>query len=171
LGRWLPCLVVSLGCLFASLFFLFKLIFSANFDVLGWDVLFNRYFLFFAVLFFAALVVAGVGCRGSKGNGSKVEKPVVVHGSHGNSKASIVKGDSSGSSSGPKLLKAGSLLSFTGTVKREGLTMEFAVPTDLDLSSGFLWEASETVPDDSPSSSGDGEEFSMFEGKVGRGKK
>jgi len=172
MGRWLPCLVVSLGCLFASLVFLFKLIFSANFDVLGWDVLFNRNFLFFAVLFFAALVVAGVGCRGSKGNGSKVEKPVVVHGSHGNSKASIVKGDSSGSSSGPKLLKAGSLLSFTGTVKREGLTMEFAVPTDLDLSSGFLWEASEAVPDDSPSSSGDGEgEFSLFEGKVGRGKK
>lgn len=168
MGRWLPCLVVSLGCLAVGLFFLFKLIFSANFESLGWDVLFNRNFLFFVVLFFVALVVAGVGSKGSKS--SKVEKPV-IH-SNGNSKASIVKGDSSGSSSGPKLLKAGSLLSFTGTVKREGLTMEFAVPTDLDLSGGLLWEASEAVPDDSPSSSGDGEgEFSLFEGKVGRGKK
>lgn len=169
MGRWFPCLVASLGCLFASLFFLFKLIFSANFESLGWDVLFNRYFLFFAVLFLVALIVAGVGCRGSKRKDSKVEKSVVKN--DNSFKASSVKGGSSDSSSGPKLLKAGSLLSFTGTVKREGLTMEFAVPTDLDLSSGLLWEAKEEVSDDSPSSS-DGEgEFSLFEGKVGRGKK
>lgn len=175
MGRWLPCLVASICFLFGSLFFLFKLIFSANFDVLGWDVLFNRNFIFFAVLFFVALVIAGVGAK-SEGSKvvevSKVEKSAVNDNSV--SKASIVKGVSSGVSglSEPKYIKPGSLIHFTGAFEHEGLTIEVAKPIYMAVSYCMFWERKETVPDDSPSSSGDGEgEFSLFEGKVGRGKK